>query len=104
MTLVELKKLLDETGYPVTYSHFNEAQTTPFICYIVDGTQNFMADNKVHHKITDVSIELYTKKKDLVSESKIENLLDAQSIPYDSTDVYIESENLYQKNYKVRLI
>ena len=104
MTLIELKKILDATGYPVAYSHFNSPQATPFVVYLTDTEPNVIADNKVYHKVTDVTIELYTKKKDLAAEQKLESLLDANEIPYQPYQVYIESEKLFQKIYEVRLI
>ena len=104
MTLAEFKKILDATGYPVAYSHFSGPQNPPFICYLVDNEPNLIADNKVHHKISDVSIELYTKKKDLAAESKLESLLDENELPYEPYQIFIESENIFQKTYEVRLI
>lgn len=109
MTLTELNNLLVATGYPVAYSHFIKTVNTPlpsppFICYLSTGSSNFFADNKVYKKINDIQIELYTTKKDLVAESKLETLLDENEIPYDSTEVWIESEKLFQKIYEVRLI
>lgn len=104
MTLVELKQILEATGYPVDYSHFKDAQAPPFICYLVEGNPNFMADNKVYHKVSDVNIELYTTKKDLVAEATLEKVLDDHEIPYDSFEAFIDSEELFQKTYEVRLI
>jgi hypothetical protein len=109
MNLIELKKILDATGYPVAYSHFtalpgNPIPKPPYICYLVDGSPNMIADNKVHHKINDVTIELYTIKKDLVVESKLEKALDDHEIPYESFEAFIESEKMYQKTYEVRLL
>ncbi|MBG9599987.1 hypothetical protein ACU80C_18940 [Bacillus mycoides] len=109
MTLAELKKILDATGYPVAYSHFtalpgNPVPKPPYICYLVDGSPNMIADNKVHHKINDVTIELYTIKKDLVAESKLEKALDDYEIPYESFEAFIESEKMYQKIYETRLM
>ncbi|MED1116848.1 hypothetical protein [Bacillus paramycoides] len=109
MTLAELKKILDATGYPVAYSHFtatlgNPVPKPPYICYLVDGSPNMPADNKVYHKINDVSIELYTIKKDLVAESKLEQALDDHEIPYESFEAFIDSEKLFQKSYEARLI
>jgi hypothetical protein len=109
MTLAELKKILDATGYPVAYSHFtatenNPIPAPPYITYLVVYSSNFMADNKVYKKISNIQIELYTTKKDLVAESKLETVLDNNEIPYDSTETFIESENLFQKIYEVRLI
>lgn len=63
-----------------------------------------MADNKVFKKIDNVSIELYTSKKDLAAESKIEQILDDNEIPYETYEVYIDSEKLFQKVYETSLI
>lgn len=110
MNLIELKKILDATGYPVAYSHFtvlpnDPTPKLPYICFIADGSANLMADNKVYHKINDLNIELYTVRKDLVAEAKLEKILDELEIPYDSpTEGVIESENMYQKIYETRLI
>lgn len=107
MTLGELTKILEATGYPVAYSHFVATPgkpAPPYICILVDGSANLMADNKVYHKIDDANIELYTTKKDLVVEAKLEKVLDDHEIPYDSYGTFIESEKMYQKIYETRLI
>lgn len=104
MTVVELYNSLKATGYPVAYSHFKEATNPPFIICLAGSSPNFMADNKVYKKINDARVELYTSKKDLTAEAKLESLLDEYEIPYTSDEVYIESEKLFQKIYEVRLI
>ncbi|NIL29685.1 hypothetical protein [Bacillus thuringiensis] len=109
LTLGEFIKILEATGYPVAYSHFiatpgNPVPAPPYICFLVDGSANLVADNKVYHKINDVNIELYTTKKDVVAEAKLEQVLDDYEIPYDSYGTFIESENMYQKFYETRLI
>jgi hypothetical protein len=104
MTLVEFKRILDEAGYPVTYSHFNTPPSLPYIIYLSAYSSHFVADNKVTHKIDNLQVELYTAKKDLTAESKLETVLDNHEIPYDSTESYIASEGLFQKLYEVSLI
>lgn len=109
MTLAELKAILDQTGYPVTYSHFkgtpeDPVPAPPYVCYLEVYSSNSFADNRVYKKIPNVQIELYTKNKDLQAESKLETVLDVNEIPYNATQVYIESQQLYQKIYEVRLI
>lgn len=108
MTLVELKKVLDATGLPVAYSHFTATATNPlpkppYITYLVSYSSNFIADNKVYKKIDNVQVELYTNKKDLVSENKLETQLDNSDIPYQSIETYIESEKLFQKIYEIKI-
>ncbi|MFJ8529637.1 hypothetical protein [Bacillus sp. NPDC094106] len=109
MTLGELKKFLDATGYPVAYSHFtatpdNPVPKPPYICFLVQGSPNMTADNKVYQKINDVNIELYTTKKDLVAEAKLEQVLDNHEIPYESFETFIDTEKLFQKIYETRLM
>lgn len=109
MTLTELKSILGATGYPVAYSHFiattdNPLPNPPYITYLVAYSSNFFADGKVYKKIDNVQIELYTTKKDLVAENKLETILDNNEIPYESTETFIESEQLFQKIYEMRLI
>lgn len=109
MTLVEIKRVLDEIGYPVTYYQFkptpnNPVPAPPFITYLVAYSSNFQADNKVFKKIDNLQVELYTVKKDLTAESKLEAVLDHYEIPYESTETFIDSEGLFQKIYEMRLI
>ena len=105
MTLVELQKLLEATGFPVAYSHFTKTMKPPFIPYLTPYTTNFLADNRVYHKIPTAQIELYTKNKEPLTESKLENVLDDAEIPYDVTsEVYIESEKVRQIIYEINLL
>lgn len=109
MKLVEFVTALKLLGLPVAFSHFESDDNTPppnlpFITYLTPSTANFMADNKVYHKVDNVDIELYTAKKDLVAEKLIEDMLDALELPYDASQSWIDSENVFQKLYEVRLI
>ena len=105
----ELYTILKATGFPVAYSHFTGTTTTPlptppYICYLSAYSSNLKADNKVYKKIDNLQIELYTTKKDLAAEKKLEDLLDQNEIAYDSTETWLESEQLFQKIYEMRLI
>ncbi|OCS82278.1 hypothetical protein [Caryophanon tenue] len=109
MTLIELVKALNALGYPLAYSHFKTsddtpAPTIPFIVYYEEDSTNVAADNKVHKKIKNYSIDLYTEKKELQVEQKIEDLLDSHSIYYDTSDFYIDKEQLFQRSYQITLI
>jgi hypothetical protein len=104
MTLVEFKKIIDQAGYPVAYSHFSSPPQLPYLVYLESFNPSFDADNKSFHKMADVQVELYSAKKDLTAEGKLEAVLDLHNIPYTATSEYIQSENLFQKLYEVRLI
>lgn len=100
MTLDELAKLLVSMSYPVFYDHFTSTQTLPFIVYLNPSDNTFGADNKVIYKTKNINVEVYTTKKDLSLESKIEKLFDDNEIYYDDPDeVFIESERVYKRTY-----
>ena len=73
MTLKEICKGLEGLGYPVAYRAFAEGEVPdpPYIVYYEQGTDNFSADGIPYDIITDLDIELYTKKKDPEAEQKI---------------------------------
>lgn len=108
MKLDELKTILEATGFPVAYSHFTETANNPlpkppFIVYLAAYSSNFMADNKVHIPIENVQIELYTDQKDLEAEAKVEAVLNEAEIPFQTSELYIQDEEIYQKIYEMRL-
>ena len=108
MNLYELKTILEATGFPVAYSHFRKTENEPFpqppfIVYIVTYSSHMMADNKVHIPIENAQIELYTSKKDLDAEAKLEAVLNENEIPFQTTEAFIESEQIHQKIYEMRL-
>lgn len=97
----EIVKILEETGLPFAYDHFVEGECPdpPFICYLVPNSDNFAADGKVYYKINETHIELYTDCKDLSAEQKLEDVLDANGIYYEKSEVWIEAEKLYEVLY-----
>ena len=101
----DLVKILEETGIPFAYDHFAEGESPdpPFICYLLPQSDNFSADGKVYLKVSNVNIELYTDSKDLAVEQKLEAVLDTHGIFYDKTEVWIESEKLYEVLYSFEM-
>ena len=101
MTHEEVKALVEEMGLPYAYDHFAEGESPdpPFICYLLPGSNNFAADGKVYFKINQVRIELYTDSKDLAVERKVEMVLDESGIFYNKSEVWIQSEKLYEVLY-----
>ena len=97
----DLLDLLSETGIPFAYDHFAEGESPdpPFITFLLPGSDNFAADGKVYLKINEVHIELYTDEKNPETEALVEAVLDAHEIFYDKSEVWIESEKLYEVLY-----
>lgn len=96
-----LLSIFTEIALPFAYDHFAEGEVVdpPFICYLLPQSNNFSADGKVYFKANEVHIELYTDSKDLSVEQKVEAVLDEHGIFYDKSEVWIESEKLYEVLY-----
>lgn len=97
----KLLKMLEEMEIRFAYDHFAEGESPepPFICYLMPGSNNFAADGMAYFKINEVHIELYTDKKSLILENKVEAVMDLYGIFYNKTEVWIESEKLYEVLY-----
>lgn len=97
----KLTAILNTIGIPYAYDHFAEGESPepPFLCYLLPGSSNFSADGKVYHRISEVRLELYTDYKDLASEQKVEDALNAAGIFYNKTETWIDSEKLYEVLY-----
>lgn len=101
MRIEELAAMLQEMDIPFAYDHFAEGECpeTPFICYLLPGSDNFAADGRVYFRINEVRIELYSDSKDVGLESKVEAVLDSHGIFYNKSEVWIQSEKLYEILY-----
>lgn len=97
----EIVRLVEEMRIPYAYDHFAEGESPdpPFICYLLPMSNNFSADGRVYYKATEVHIELYSDKKDVLTEGKVEAVLDAHGIFYDKTEAWIPEERLYEVLY-----
>lgn len=93
--------MLEELGLPFAYDHFAEGESPepPFVCYLLPGSRNFAADGRVYHKGSEVRLEIYTDRKDLMLEAQVENVLDSHEVFYNKSEVWIESERLYEVLY-----
>lgn len=101
MRIEELAAMLQEMDIPFAYDHFAEGESPepPFICYLLPGSDNFAADGRVYFRINEVRIELYSDSKDVGLESKVEAVLDSHGIFYNKSEVWIQSEKLYEILY-----
>ena len=101
----ELLQILEEIGLPFAYDHFAKGESIgpPFICYMTPASDNFSADGVVYTKIDDVKIELYTEKKDPAIEDRVTAVLDNHGIFYEQSEVYIDSEKLYEVLFQFQM-
>ena len=105
MRMEDLTEIIREMEIVFSYDHFaeGEAPDPPFICYLLPGSDNFAADGGVFYKINEVRIELYTDRKEPEVELQVERVLDKHGIFYNKTEVWIESEKLYETMYSFEM-
>ena len=103
MTQAELHAALESTGLLVAYHHFAEGSGVdpPYIVYLVSDATGWGSDERNEIKRTSYLVELYTDKKDLETQAKIESLFNVRGIRFGSVEGYIDSEKLYQVVYTI---
>ena len=106
MTYENVIEMLEEAGLPLAYDHFAEGESPepPFLIFLFPGTDNVFADDTVYQRIDELNIELYTDKKDPETENLIEDILIAHELPYEKSEVWIESEKMYEVLYQTQMI
>lgn len=100
-TIYELLKTLN---IPVAYDHFvsDKGITPPFIVYRETGTDTFKADGITYYRPYDFEIELVTDKKDIELQSRLEDLLTTNKIPYNINDeLWDDDEKIYHNYYEI---
>lgn len=105
MTYDDITNMLKEAGLPLAYDHFAEGESPepPFLIFLFPGSDNMFADNGVYFKISQLNMELYTEKKDPELEEKLEDILTAHEIPWEKSEVWIDSEKMYEVLYQTEI-
>lgn len=103
MTLEEIKTMLEASGLPVAYRSFPEgnAPDLPYICFLTNGNNNFGADGCVYHSALRITIELYTRNKDMNAESAVESAL--SGFYWEKAEEYLEDEKCYEILYTMEV-
>ena len=103
MELTEIQKRLKTLDIPVAYYKFNTPQKLPFVVYYEDGASIEGADKLNLYRRADITITLYSAKKELSIEKQIEDLF--SDIPLDKTpDIDIPDENMFMTSYTFETI
>lgn len=103
MTHEEVMQMLSELDIPFAYDHFAEGESPdpPFICFLFPGSDNFSADNIVYAGFQNLNIELYTDEKNPELEEQVENILTSHELFWQKSEVWIETEKLYEVLYQM---
>lgn len=105
MSYEEINEMMLEMGLPFAYHHFAEGESPkpPFLIFLSPGENTFGADNLMYHSFKKLDIELYTDEKSPETEERVEEVLLRHNIYYTKTEVWIESEGLYEMLYEMEV-
>lgn len=108
MTLQEFNSMLINiqgfSASKVAYRLYPEkTPAMPFIVYFENASDNFAADGIAYSLIKRIQLELYTKKKDLITEGKVESALTSAGIFFQKNEEYLSDEKCYQIIYELEI-
>lgn len=103
---MEFKGELEKLDMPIQYQSFavGQAPELPYLIFYEDDSDNLFADNVNYFNNLNLTCELYSDEKDLELETKLQKLFYDNEIEYNSTETYIDSENMFLKAYSVSII
>lgn len=105
MTKSDVVAMIKEMDIPFAYDHFAEGKSPkpPFCVYLYPKSDNFAADGVAFYKQDVLHIEIYTDKKDISLEDRVEAVLDKHGLFYAKNEVWIQSEKLYEVLYQTEV-
>ena len=100
MTQAEVYQVLQGSGIPFAYHHWEKPPKLPWGVYLIENENKFYADGEMYYHIASYLVELYTEKKDLEKEWLIDQVLQGAGISYAKSGSYISGQKLYQTIYE----
>lgn len=101
MKISEIRKMLAETRLPFTYLQWPDKQVPPlpYGVWLLPGSENFGADDKVYKRVETLQVELYANPRSFDAEAAVEAVFDKYDIFWDKESVWIDSENMNETIY-----
>lgn len=104
MTYMDVIVGMESIGLPCVYHKWSKAPPLPYTVILHTDNGDMMADNHNYLEIGNYQLELYTAIKHPPTEKKVEQWLKDHRIPYDKTEVFLDSEDMFQVVYDIQLI
>lgn len=106
MTHKQIADMVKSVGLPCAYYEFPDGtdQAPPFICFYYPEADDVYADNKNYAGINRLYVELYTDEKDFSKEAAVEAVLTNSGLSFSKSELYINSERMWQITYRMEVI
>ena len=97
MTINEVKTILEGVaGFANKVAYYQwpigEAPDLPYVCFFEQQAYTFPADNVAYYSRPRISVELYTKNRDLATEALFEPAFTLAGIYYTKETEFLEDE------------
>lgn len=79
------------------------APKLPYVTANVLGGEGADADNGNYSNFMNLSLSLFTKKKDPAMEDKVMSVLNSLEIAFTWSESYVETDNIYEINYSFQM-
>lgn len=99
MTLEELKTRCENADCKYAYGLFKKPVEPPHLVAICRDTDNFMADNRVYLKDTQMQLDYTYINKDIEMQNKIENEILGDVAWNKTEETYLSDEDVWQVSY-----
>lgn len=105
MTQEEFYQVLKSTGFPVVHEEAQSYPKPPYIVYLFSNSEEEYADNTNYFSSDVFQVELYTKRRDEITELILENKLHEAGLTWSfKSGMRISEEKLFQMVYKIQAI
>ena len=98
--------MLKSSKIPFAYREWPEElgpPSLPWGVYLQVRDHPFGADGIVYANATGYHVELYTERKEPETEAKLETAFSRAGIYYQKSELYIDSERLYEILYEIEV-
>ena len=109
MTYEQIDDMIGSVGLPYAYDHFdkddvNRPAGPPFIAFLYPQNNDPVFDDRNYVQIEQLVIELYTDNKDFDHETAIEDVLNANDLPFYKGSTYLDDERMYMTTYTMEVL
>lgn len=102
MRRVNPVNLFKSLNIPIGYYVNPRPGQVPFMVYYGTGSTNLDADNIVYDSVQNWNIELYTNKKNIELEDKIEKILNENEVVWEKgPEIYISDDRVFMIPYYI---